>query len=114
MDRYGADQVHVHRWSLDHNDRAHVDGSSGANGPRRAPAAAWARLVGAHVLAANAGELIGELTLAIEQERSVSQLGGLVHVYPTIASSIQQVGGAAATRRRFGTVGSCVADAASR
>ena len=54
-------------------------------------------LVGAHVLAANAGELIGELTLAIEQERSVSQLGGLVHVYPTIASSIQQVGGAAAT-----------------
>ena len=57
-----------------------------------------ARLVGAHVLAANAGELIGELTLAIEQERSVSQLGGLVHVYPTIASSIQQVGGAGGHR----------------
>ena len=49
------------------------------------------------MLAEAAGELIGELTLAIEQQRSVSQLGSLVHVYPTIATSIQQVGGAAAT-----------------
>ena len=97
MDRYGDDQVHVHRWSLDHNDRAHVDGSSGAMVLVEHRRRRGARLVGAHVLAANAGELIGELTLAIEQERSVSQLGGLVHVYPTIASSIQQVGGAAAT-----------------
>ena len=30
IERFGADHVRVHRWSLDHNDRAHTDGSSGA------------------------------------------------------------------------------------
>ena len=58
---------------------------------------AGARLVGAHVLSESGGEVIGELALAIDRQRSVSQLGGLVHVYPTISTSIQQLGGAAAT-----------------
>jgi pyruvate/2-oxoglutarate dehydrogenase complex dihydrolipoamide dehydrogenase (E3) component len=95
--RFGATQTVVHRWSLEHNDRAHADGSTGAIVLVEHRRRRGARLVGAHVLAESAGELIGELTLAIEQERSVSHLGSLVHVYPTIATSIQQLGGAAAT-----------------
>ncbi len=95
--QYGEDGVAVHRWSLDHNDRAHADGSTGAIVLVEQRRRTGRRLVGAHVLAESAGELIGELTLAIEQERSVTQLGSLVHVYPTIATSIQQIGGAAAT-----------------
>ncbi len=96
-ERYGEEGVVVHRWSLAHNDRAHADGSTGAMVLVEQRRRSGHRLVGAHVLAEAAGELIGELTLAIEQQRSVSQLGSLVHVYPTIATSIQQVGGAAAT-----------------
>ncbi|MGI9030604.1 MAG: dihydrolipoyl dehydrogenase family protein [Ilumatobacteraceae bacterium] len=92
-----CDDVVVHRWDLAHNDRAHTEGSGGAIVLVEQRRRAGARLVGAHVLAEAAGELIGELALAIEQERSVSQLGSLVHVHPTIATSIQQLGGAAAT-----------------
>jgi len=97
-DEFGEDAVVVHRWSLEHNDRAHADGSTGAIVLVEHQRRIGSRIVGAHILAETAGELIGELTLAIEQERSVSQLGSVVHVYPTIATSIQQLGGAAATQ----------------
>ena len=96
-ERFGSDQVRVHRWSLEHNDRAHTDGSNGAIVLVEHRRRAGARLVGAHVLSESGGEVIGELALAIDRQRSVSQLGGLVHVYPTISTSIQQLGGAAAT-----------------
>jgi pyruvate/2-oxoglutarate dehydrogenase complex dihydrolipoamide dehydrogenase (E3) component len=54
------------------------------------------RLVGAHVLAPGAGELIQQLGLAIRDERKLRELAGLIHVYPTVATSIQQLAGEAA------------------
>ena len=57
------------------------------------------RLVGAHLLAPGAGELINELVVAIERGMSVADLGGVVHVYPTVATSLQQLGGRAAVAR---------------
>ena len=103
--RFGARRIRVHRWSLDHNDRAHTDLAEGSIvliervrlGRRR-------RIVGAHVLSPHAGELIGELVLAIERGMSVSALGGVIHVYPTISTSIQQIGGRAAMEqaRKYG------------
>ena len=54
------------------------------------------RVVGAHVLAPNAGELIGELALAIERKLKLTDLASVVHVYPTIALAIQQLAGEAA------------------
>lgn len=47
------------------------------------------RIVGAHVLAPSAGDLIGELTLAIERGVSIDDLASVVHVYPTYASALQ-------------------------
>jgi hypothetical protein len=43
------------------------------------------------VLAPAAGELIGELALAIDRGMKLTQLASVVHVYPTIALAIQQV-----------------------
>ncbi len=57
------------------------------------------RLIGAHLLAPGAGELINELVVAIEQRMSAADLGSIVHVYPTVATSLQQLGGRAAAGR---------------
>lgn len=94
--RFGRRRVRVHRWSLDHNDRAQTDLDEGSIILVEHVCFGRRRIVGAHVLAGHAGELIGELVLAIERHLSVSDLGGSVHVYPTIATSIQQLGGRAA------------------
>ena len=98
-EHFGERHVRVHRWSLAHNDRAHTDGSSGGIVLVEKVGLLRSRLVGAHVLADHAGELIGELVLAIERGLTASELGGMVHVYPTIATSIQQLGGQAAMDR---------------
>ncbi|MEP7203064.1 MAG: FAD-dependent oxidoreductase [Ilumatobacteraceae bacterium] len=97
--RFGERRVRVHRWSLDHNDRAHVERASGSI--VLVERVGWLRstLVGAHLLAPGASELINELVVAIERKMSVADLGGVVHVYPTIATSVQQLGGRAAMER---------------
>ncbi|MEO5679798.1 MAG: FAD-dependent oxidoreductase [Acidimicrobiales bacterium] len=84
-ERYG-DDAHVWRMDLDHNDRARADGTDqGAilivTGPKR-------RIVGAHILSASAGELLHELALAEAKGLRIDDLAGLVHVYPTLATSI--------------------------
>ena len=52
--------------------------------------------MGAHVLAATAGEVIHELALAIQQGLKLSELASLVHVYPTISIGTFQLAGEAA------------------
>jgi pyruvate/2-oxoglutarate dehydrogenase complex dihydrolipoamide dehydrogenase (E3) component len=81
-------------WALDlaHSDRARAD--SAAGGEIRI-VTAKGRIVGAHALAPSAGELIGELALAIERRLKLTDLASLVHVYPTIAIAIQQIAGEA-------------------
>ena len=84
-ERYG-DEAHVWRADLTHNDRARADGTDqGAvvivTGPKR-------RIVGGHILSPSAGELIHELALAEAQELRLDDLAGLVHVYPTLATSV--------------------------
>jgi len=90
---HGDDAVRVWRQDLSHNDRARAD--SADDGELRI-VTAKGRVVGAHVLAAGAGELIGELALAIDRKLKITELASLVHVYPTIALAIQQVAGEAA------------------
>ncbi len=49
------------------------------------------RIVGAHALAPNAGELIHELALAVRFELKLSDLADLVHIYPTLSTGISQL-----------------------
>ncbi len=95
--RHGAASVTVHRQDLSHNDRARSDGAgAGAlviiTGPKE-------RIVGAHLLAPGAGEAIQELSLAMRQGLRLSDLAGLVHVYPTVATGIGQLAADAAYAR---------------
>jgi pyruvate/2-oxoglutarate dehydrogenase complex dihydrolipoamide dehydrogenase (E3) component len=101
-ERFGSERVEVHRRALDRSDRARADGTDDGE---IAIVTHRGRIVGAHALAASAGELIGELALAIDQELDLADLGALVHVYPTLSTEIGRLGGdaafAAAQRYRF-------------
>ncbi len=93
-------RVEVWRRGLDVSDRAlaeeHADGAV-------LIVTARGRVVGAHVLAPAAGELIGELGLAVARRLRLTDLAGVVHVYPTIAVAVQQLAGEAsmAAARRY-------------
>ena len=47
-------------------------------------------LVGATVVAERAGEVLNELTLAIQHGVKLSQLARTVHPYPTLGEAVQQ------------------------
>ena len=87
------DGVEVHRLDLSHSDRARADGH--AEGAVVA-VTARGRLVGAHVLSPSAGELIHELALGIRSGMRLSDLASLIHVYPTLATSVGQLAAEAA------------------
>ncbi len=94
-DRYG-DAVEVVRADLTHSDRARAEGSTDG---RVVLVTAKGRLVGAHILAGTAGEMIHEPALAIHQKMKLADLAGLIHVYPTLTTSINLLAAEAAQNR---------------
>jgi pyruvate/2-oxoglutarate dehydrogenase complex dihydrolipoamide dehydrogenase (E3) component len=93
--QYGED-TDVWQIGLDHNDRARAD--SVADGSIII-VTAKGRIVGAHILAPSAGELIHELALAIRHQMKIDDVAQLVHIYPTLASSIGQLAAGAAIEK---------------
>jgi pyruvate/2-oxoglutarate dehydrogenase complex dihydrolipoamide dehydrogenase (E3) component len=90
---HGADGVEVLRHDLAHSDRARADGTTeGAI----IIVTLHGRVVGAHILAPAAGEMIGELVLVIDQDLKLTEVAGAIHVYPTLALGISQLAAEAA------------------
>jgi pyruvate/2-oxoglutarate dehydrogenase complex dihydrolipoamide dehydrogenase (E3) component len=90
---HGADGVEVLRHDLAHSDRARADGTTeGAI----IIVILHGRVVGAHILAPAAGEMIGELVLVIDQDLKLTEVAGAIHVYPTLALGISQLAAEAA------------------
>ncbi len=86
-ERHGGN-VMVWRQDLIHSDRARAEGiTDGAI----VIITAKDKVVGAHVLAPSAGEMIHELALAIREDLKLSALAGLIHVYPTLSTGIGQL-----------------------
>jgi pyruvate/2-oxoglutarate dehydrogenase complex dihydrolipoamide dehydrogenase (E3) component len=90
--RYG-DDVDVYRVELAHSDRARADGA--AEGAIIV-VTVKGKVVGAHILAPSAGEMIHELALAINEGLKLSQVASVIHVYPTLSTGIGQLAGEAA------------------
>jgi pyruvate/2-oxoglutarate dehydrogenase complex dihydrolipoamide dehydrogenase (E3) component len=91
-ERFKGD-VEVWHQDLVHNDRARADGATtGAV----LVITHKKQVVGAHILAPAAGEMIHEFALAIEQDVGLSELSDFMHVYPTLSTSIGQLAGEAA------------------
>jgi len=100
-EEHDSEHVHVWRHDLSHSDRARADGN--AEGEIRV-VTAKGRVVGAHALCPGAGEVIHELALAIHEKKKLTDLGSLVHVYPTLSIGIGQLAGEASYERagKFG------------
>ena len=94
--KHGDADVRVWIRDLSRSDRARTD--SNMEGEIRI-VTDKGRIVGAHVLAPGAGELVHELSLAIHEGKKLSDLSGLVHLYPTLALGIGQLAGDAAIER---------------
>jgi pyruvate/2-oxoglutarate dehydrogenase complex dihydrolipoamide dehydrogenase (E3) component len=88
-----GDHIQVWRMDLEHNDRARTDGATDG---RIVIITDKNKIVGAHILAPAAGEMIHELALAIEEGVKLSELSQYMHVYPTIGTSVGQLAGEAA------------------
>ena len=89
-------KVRVWRSDLSHSDRARADGRE--VGEVRL-VASGDRLVGAHILSPNAGEMIHEPALAITARLTVQSLSSLVHVYPTYSTSVGEAAALAGFER---------------
>jgi pyruvate/2-oxoglutarate dehydrogenase complex dihydrolipoamide dehydrogenase (E3) component len=50
------------------------------------------RILGATIVAGSAGDLISEITLALQHKIGLKQLSGTIHPYPTQAEAIRKVG----------------------
>jgi pyruvate/2-oxoglutarate dehydrogenase complex dihydrolipoamide dehydrogenase (E3) component len=88
-----GDHIEVWHQDLEHNDRARADGASeGAI----VVITDKKKIVGAHILAPSAGEMIHEFALAIEEGVKLNDLAQFMHVYPTLGTSIGQLAGEAA------------------
>jgi len=47
-------------------------------------------IVGAHIVGLHAGELLGEMTLAMQHNMTINDIYNTIHAYPTMATGIQQ------------------------
>lgn len=85
---------------LDDNDRARCDGETEGFAKVHVSKKAGllgrggGQIVGATIVARQAGDMINELTLAMHAKISLGTLGGIIHPYPTQAEIIKRLGDA--------------------
>lgn len=71
-------------------DRAVAEGET--HGFSKVIASKWrGRILGVHLIGANAGEVIHEYVLAMQQGIPLRKLSGMMHVYPTYSTSVWRV-----------------------
>ena len=73
-------------------DRAVAEGET--HGFSKVIATRWTgKILGVHLVGTNAGEVIHEYILAMQQGIPLRKLSGMIHVYPTFSSSVWRVAG---------------------
>ena len=73
-------------------DRAVAEGET--HGFSKVIASRWSgKILGVHLVGANAGEVIHEYVLAMQEGIPLRKLSGMIHVYPTFSSSVWRVAG---------------------
>ena len=87
----------VTKWDIARVDRAKCDDDE--DGFIKLVANRRGVLIGATIVASRAGEMSGELSLAIAKGLSVGDVATAVHAYPTYATALQQMASQAATAR---------------
>jgi pyruvate/2-oxoglutarate dehydrogenase complex dihydrolipoamide dehydrogenase (E3) component len=93
-DRFG-DRLTIARWNLTRVDRAVCDDE--VDGFIKIVATRRGVIVGATIVAARAGEMSGEMSVAIAKRLKVGDIATAIHAYPTYATAMQQMAGEMAT-----------------
>lgn len=79
--------------SLAHNDRAILEGEAVQQGFVKVHCAKGTeRIVGGTVVAARAGEIVNEITLAMHAGVGLGVVARVIHPYPTTAEGVMQAG----------------------
>lgn len=86
LERVGSG-VGVWRRDIGAVDRVIADAAPG--GLVKIVTDAKGRVIGGHILGPHAGDMIGELTIALKHKLTVAQLGAVIHPYPTTAEAIK-------------------------
>ena len=103
-----GDALTVTRWDIAKVDRAKCDDEE--DGFIKLLSDARGRVIGATIVAARAGEISGEISLAVTRQLTVGDVSTAIHAYPTYTTALQQMTGQAATTRWTGsTAGRIVA-----
>jgi pyruvate/2-oxoglutarate dehydrogenase complex dihydrolipoamide dehydrogenase (E3) component len=84
-----GDRVRVALLPMERVDRAQTEGNT--RGFIKVVLDARDRILGAHIIAARAGDLIQEYVLAMDHELTLSDIARSIHVYPTFSTGNQQV-----------------------
>ena len=100
----------VYRYAHDSLDRALCDGEP--EGLTKAVLDPRGRIVGAHVAGPRAGETIHEAVLAVRHRLKLSDLSGMIHVYPTYPESLKRAADAFLRAKYSGGLARRVADLA--
>lgn len=89
--KFGVTNVHVYSTDFADNDRAQAEEDTKGfakiicTGRKN-------EIIGAHIVGPHAGELIHEVVLAMKKRLSITALGSMIHVYPTLTQVNQQAG----------------------
>ncbi|MDP9424989.1 MAG: pyridine nucleotide-disulfide oxidoreductase, partial [Actinomycetota bacterium] len=94
------DHVEVYTHDLPDLDRAIVDGEG--NGFVKIVTGKRGRILGGHVVAPDAGDVIAEVVLAMRKDLSITDLSRTVHVYPTIAEGVKGAADSYYRKKLFG------------
>jgi pyruvate/2-oxoglutarate dehydrogenase complex dihydrolipoamide dehydrogenase (E3) component len=89
--KFGSSAVRVYRTHFSDNDRAHAEGDT-RGFAKIICIGRKQEIAGAHIVGPHAGELIHEVVLAMKQGLSITALGSMIHVYPTLTQINQQAG----------------------
>ena len=84
-----GERAEVAHWPLDEVDRALTDGET--EGFVKAVHQPNGRILGATIVAARAGEMVHEWTLAIDKGLKLGDFAQSIHVYPTYSMATQQL-----------------------
>ena len=81
-------------FTLDQNDVDRAVAEGEIHGFSKVIATRWTgKILGVHLVGTNAGEVVHEYVLAMQQGIPLRKLSGMIHVYPTFSSSVWRVAG---------------------
>jgi pyruvate/2-oxoglutarate dehydrogenase complex dihydrolipoamide dehydrogenase (E3) component len=94
-ERFGG-RLSIARWNLSRVDRAVCDDD--VDGFIKIVATSRGVIVGATIVAARAGEMSAEMSVAIARQLKIGEIATALHAYPTYATALQQMASEVATR----------------